>query len=147
MKIVSLPFQKINTLRSNYCAAVLWWFLYLHIVIMDPINCSWSSHSSFLFLCIFQIPIVTLPTSVWRIYLTALQQSRSFVLCKTLRRMRAAVEHPHCSLQADPRTGVSVYLYKALLAIAARLLLQGYHNLGLYLLLLLATKCPIVANW
>lgn len=55
-------------------------------------------------------------------------------------------EHPHCCLQADPRTGVSVYLYKALLAIAAHLLLQGYHNLGLYLLLLLATKCPIVAN-
>lgn len=147
MKIVSLPFQKINSLRSNYCAVVLWWFLYLHIVIMDHINCSWSSHSSFLFSCIFQIPIVTFLSSVWWIYFTALQQSQSFVLCKTLHRMRAAAEHPHCSLQAVQRTGVSVCHHEALLAIAACFFLQGCCNLGLYLLLLLATKCPITANW
>lgn len=147
MKIVSLPFQKINTLRSNYCAVVLWWLLYLHIVIMDHINCSWSSHSSFLFLSIFQIPIVTFPSSVWWIYFTALQQAQPFVLCKTLRRMRAATEHSHCSLQAVQRTGVSIYLHETLVARAACLFLHGCCNLGLYLLLLLATKCLITANW
>lgn len=40
MKIVFLPFQKINALRSNYCTVVLWWFLCLHMVIIDLINCS-----------------------------------------------------------------------------------------------------------
>lgn len=100
LKILSSPFHKINAFRSNYCAVVLWCFLYLHIVIMDHFNCSWNSYFSFLFLHICQIPIVTSLSYAWWIYFTAMQQSQLLVLCKALHRVRAAEKYPHCCLQA-----------------------------------------------
>lgn len=140
IKTASSPFQRrINISKSHSCAVGPWWLLCLHVVIMDSTNCSQNYHFSSLFLHIFQIHIITSPSSVQQLH---------FMLALPCTGLVQFIKNSHY-FGAELSVRFSVNLFKALLAIVARSAIffsRECHNSGLHLLPPLATTCPIIAN-
>ena len=102
--------EGLNISKSHYCAVVPWWLLCLHVVIMDSTNCSQNYQFSSLFLHIFQIHIITSPSSVQQLH---------FMLALPCTGLVQFIKNSHY-LGAELSVRFSVNLFKALLAIVAR---------------------------